>query len=478
MASSPHETTAAPYHLAIFTAIVACLTMSLSTASFAETITREGTHLRLTSDVNDARLLDDFVDSFDAAVPQWLAFWGLPVARCENWKIDGFLMQDADAFRRSGALPGNLPTFKNGFATPTAIWVHFQKSDYYNRHLILHEGVHALCFELFGGGGPSWYMEGTAELLATHRDRSHATPGAEAGLLAQVAGGFRINELPANRDESPMWGRYRVVQERRDAATLPTLDSVLKLPTDLSGDVDTYTWCWAAAMMFTAYPDTRNAYVSAAQRGRDSSPAFTTHFYRAVGSEWPALQARWQVWLDDLEYGFDRERSRVNLSTDDPRYDGRQRMLNIDADKGWQSAGTWFPTGTIQIRAEGQCVIVAKDSLQNNPDNTMLVRDWTSTPAGITAHYHRGFPIGQLQVCVLPIPGRETKEVTPLEIQSPFPSSILPTDTSSDTLGRPTTIRIDRPSWLLFRVHDAPGDSGLFNRADNSGRYQVLISTP
>lgn len=449
----------------IFTSLVAVL-ISLGcfgSPGVAQTITEEGAHLRLTSDVADEPLLKDLVASFDAAVPQWLAFWGVPAKRASDWKITGYLMRNTDTFRRSGTLPASIPSFKNGFATGTTIWVKFQGSNYYNRHLILHEGVHALAIELFGGNGPSWYMEGTAELLATHRDHPIEPLEPAAGLLAQAINPFRINELPTHRDESPMWGRYRIVRQRRQAGTLPTLASVLKLPTDLAGDVDSYTWCWAAAMMLTAYPDTREAFLSAAKQGRDQSPAFTTRFFREISGQWPAIRGRWRVWLDDLQYGFDPKRSLVNLSTKDPRYDGRPLTLDIDAGRGWQSAGAWFSKGTLRVQTEGQCVIVAKENLENDTEAPVMVRDWVSTPNGITVHYHRGYPIGQLQCCALPIPSSEDKEVKRLEIES-----------LSSASGQ--TIRIDEPSWLLFRIHDAPGENGRYQRADNRDGYRVRLA--
>ncbi|EMI53885.1 hypothetical protein [Rhodopirellula sallentina] len=458
-----------------------------SAVAGAETVTRQGVHLRLTSDVADERLLDDLVSAFDAAVPQWLAFWGFPADRATGWRIDGFLMEDVDAFRRDGKLPGHIPDFKNGFATPDAIWIQRQSSIYYNRHLVLHEGVHALAFELFGGGGPSWYMEGTAELLATHRDRSEALrsgfSGAEAGLLAQAETSFRVNELPRRREDSSMWGRYRVIEKRRESGSLPTLASVMKLPTNLQGDVNSYAWCWAASLMLTAYPETRDAFIAAARNGRDQSPSFTTRFYREIGDQWPAVRARWRVWMDDLEYGFDRDAYRVNLSTDDPRYDGAPVNLAVDSRRGWQSTGVWFPAGTVRVQASGQCVVVAEATLQQDSDddpNAIVHRDWISTPAGITVRYHRGAPIGQLQVCVLPIPSSGDKQTAPLRVQSlnTAPNGAVRSNVSGVVSGTVAfrEVQIDRPSWLLFRINDVPGEIGRYQRADNRGEYQVQVS--
>ena len=48
-------------------------------------------------------------------------------------------------------------------------WLFDQPTDYYVRHLLLHEGTHVFMVSFLGGCGPGWYMEGTAELLGTHR---------------------------------------------------------------------------------------------------------------------------------------------------------------------------------------------------------------------------------------------------------------------------------------------------------------------
>ena len=451
-------------------AAFALLTKSGVQSSSAEMVTREGMHLRLTSDVADQASLEDFVSAFDAAVPQWCAFWGVPVDRVKSWRIDGYLMRDQDTFRTSGVLPANVPKFQYGFASPAAVWVNHQSTDYYNRHLILHEGVHALAIELFGGGGPSWYMEGTAELLATHRDRRQSKDDANQrpSLLAQSDESFLINDMPRTRVESPMWGRFRVIDEARQANQLPTLSSVMKLPMNLAGDVESYTWCWAAALMMTHYPDTREKFIQAARNGADQTPAFTSKFFRKIQNQWPVIRARWQLWLHDLEYGVDPEKSRVGISVDDPRYDGRPFSLSVDSKLGWQSVGSWFSKNTnLQIGSDGSCVIVAKNSIKTKGESEIVVRDWQSEPTGISARFHRGFPIGQLQVCVLPIPTNLTQVVPPLNIQS---WSGLAHD---ETI----TVSIRESSWLLFRIHDVPGESGQYQRSDNSGSYDVKIGS-
>ena len=446
------------------THLLVAITTLIGPRVFAEIVTHDGVHLSLTSDVADPELLADLVGAFDQAVPQWLDFWEIAPERADGWRVNGYLMRDSETFRTLGVLPPQLPSFQFGFSMPGTIWVHQQSTAYYNRHLILHEGVHALALELFGGCGPSWYMEGVAELLSTHRDRRLISTNESVPLLAQMNQSFRINDLPRARSEAPMWGRYRVIRERRQANTLPSLASVLKLPMNLAGDVESYTWCWANALMMTSYPDTRELFIQASRNGRDQTPAFTSKYFREIQDRWPVMRARWQLWLHDLEYGFDPTRNLVSISVDDPRYDGTPIATDIDAGQGWQSAGVWFPKkARLRFNAEGRCVIVNHQSIK--PEDGVLIADWNSEPDGITAKYHGGFPIGQLQACVLPIPNSDDRELSAPEIRgwSTRPDGSMP------------TIQIDQPSWLLFRIHDVPGQDGTYQRSDNVGGYRVTI---
>ncbi|PHQ37311.1 hypothetical protein [Rhodopirellula bahusiensis] len=441
-------------------------------------LTRESQHLRLTSDVDDPALLDDLVQSFDDALPQWLAFWNVPESRATNWKIQAYLMQNVDTFRRSGALPDYLPRFDHGYSTPHTVWIRYQDTTYYNRHLVLHEGVHSLAFELFGAGGPSWYMEGTAELLSLHRDRvptpSKQPPSglsANAPVLAQSIDAFTINQLPRNRLDTPGWGRYKIVARHRDAGTLPTLKSVLKLPTALNGEVEAYTWCWAASSLFTQSPESREAFLEAAGRGKDRTEAFTSEFYRDVADQWPVLSARWRLLLHDLDYGFDWSRHNLNLSTSDSRASGSPIQMSVTPDQAWQSVGVWFPKGAkLRFAAEGRCHV--------SPE-------WVSEPAGITLEYNRGTPLGQLQVCVLPIatpagatiPRLDVRPViTRTDVARTIAESTNSSDSSTAVLGS-QIIEIKEPSWVLLRINLPAGHKPIASvNNDSPEAYRVQIA--
>ena len=120
----------------------------------------------------------------------------------EDWQVDAYVMRDKAAFRRLGLIPPDLPEFPFGYALGNKIWVVAQKSEYYTRHLLLHEGVHAMAFSHFGGAGPSWFMEGTAELLSVHD--------------GQRAERSKSTEFPPTAMPFPYWGRFKLMNQRRD----------------------------------------------------------------------------------------------------------------------------------------------------------------------------------------------------------------------------------------------------------------------
>ncbi len=54
-----------------------------------------------------------------------------------------FVMQDREQFAALGLMPAERPEFVNGYANGWEFWLVEQPSDYYRRHLLLHEGTHA-----------------------------------------------------------------------------------------------------------------------------------------------------------------------------------------------------------------------------------------------------------------------------------------------------------------------------------------------
>lgn len=393
-------------------------------------IQRSGKHIDLTTDLAAASEAETLVASFDAAAEQWLRFWKRGDASIADWKVTAYVMRDKDSFQAKGLIPDHIPEFPFGYAQGDTIWVLAQKSEYYTRHLLLHEGEHSFAFSQFGGAGPTWFMEGTAELLATHQGEGAQT---------------RINAIPTDRESVPYWGRFKRMNQVRQDGEVPTLESVMRYQPSLSGDVATYGWSWAATLLLQAYPEYHDA-LHAAAEDADDGPGFNRRFFQQVTQQkWPVLSARWRMMCWDLDYGFDWSRERISISEADPIWKGQPLQVKVAANMGWQSAAVRFNPGTrIRLQPSGQIV------LDSEP------KPWVSEPPGVTVRYHRGRPLGQLLACVLPnAPGRGPT-LQPLEIKA---------------IEAETTLEIKRHSWLLLRVNDGVGEL-----ANNQGAYDVVIS--
>lgn len=402
----------------------------ISVASGAELLRKSGQHIRLVSDAISAEDADTIVATFDAAVEQWKKFWDLGDGQTREFLVKAHVIGDLDRFRREGFVPPQVPDFPFGYALDDQVFVRVQPSQYYTRHLVLHEGIHSLAYECFGGAGSTWFQEGTAELLATHRG---------------VGQNVTVNVVPKTRDEVRYWGRFKRMTQSRQEGTVPTLSAVMGYQPTLSGDVEAYSWSWAAAMMLTRYPEYRSLMIQSARAGDQAGLVFNERFRQKLSNEWPILEARWRVMARDLDYGFDWSREQLSLAMDDPMWDGQPINLKIAADRGWQSAGVRVPGGIkIGLAASGRV------TLANEP------KPWESEPAGITFQYAGGRPLGQLMVAVLPNAIEpDNKIVRPLRVE---------------VVQDKVTLNIDAYSWLLFRVNDS-----VDQMSDNRGAYDLTL---
>lgn len=390
--------------------------------------TVSGKYITLVSDAQKVEELEQLVASFDAAVPQWAKRLNRSDSLIADFHVKAYLMEQADRFRRSGDLPGNL-NFKFGFARNQTVWLFKQPSEYYTRHLLLHEGVHAFCLHQFNGIGPQWFGEGVAEWLALHR-------GQEAEIV--------IDQVPATRADTPYWGRFKAMSAARAQGKVPTLDAVLAYPIDRQGNVERYGWSWLAVSLLYHYPDTREAFLDSFSRAAETPAVFNELLKRDLARRWPVVQARWRVAAQQIDYGFQWERETIDLSINDPAWQGQTVRKDIKADQGWQSIGVRLPPGTtVRIDAEGQCTI------NQNP------KPWISEPAGVTIHYANDRPLGQCLACVIPNLTSEKQWVPSLTIQP---------------IDGPKELKIKQYSWLLLRINDHLDDLD-----NNRGGYRATL---
>ncbi len=390
----------------------------------------DGKHIRLQTNVGSKQDAEDYVKAFDAATEQWIVYWGVSQEAVSGWSVDAIVMSDRQSATIAGLMKPRIPDFKFGYAAGNTVYVIGQPSAYYTEHLLLHEGVHALALHLFGGRGPTWFMEGTAELLSTHRGRGTSV---------------EINRIPASREDSPFWGRLKLIREQRDNASIPTVESIMKVQPRLDGDVSDYSWSWAISMLLTEYPEYNETFKAMTVAGHDSSSELTRQLYQRLLARWPELVARFRLMGHSLDYGFEWKRERVALSISDPEWSREPLRLTIEADNGWQSTGVKFAAGArVNVQATGDCV------LANDP------KPWRCEPDGVTIRYHDGKPLGRLLACVLPLEYDRTATTLPA--------------LKTVSIGSNGVVQINQPSWLVFRINDFVGELG-----DNTGSYQLQL---
>jgi hypothetical protein len=409
-----------------------------SLVAAGELRTVEGRYVRIVTDLDEDAESRQWTDAVDKAVPQFCQFWEVPLEQLDGWRITACMIREKQTFRTAGLLGADVPDFPHGFQIGNNVWVMGQPSAYYTRHLLIHEAAHAFAFHVFGGAGPPWFMEGTAEYLATHRWDGE---NLEVGVLPESSSSF------------PYWGRFKMIDARRRNAQALSLMSVLRYSDTAHRQVEPYAWTWAAVQLFAAYPDTRTVLIAAARNGRESSPQFTKTFVESLGPLWPVAQTRWKVLIDEFDYGYDFGRNRIDLRNEGGEieslelpWNGRSIRIPIAANRGWQSAGLLVQAGTrFRIDASGEVILAPEP------------KPWVAKADGITLRYHRGRPLGRLLATILPAQSDRSATTAALPVKS---------------VGEHIDWIAEETGWLMLRVGDDPSEV-----ADNEGEFVVVVDT-
>jgi len=383
--------------------------------------------LTLYTDMPAAEQIDQLPGMFDLAFPQWCKYFGVEASKHADWQLTGFLIKDKARFQRAGLLPGNLPPFPHGFARNYEFWLFDQPSDYYRRHLLLHEGTHAFMNTLLGGCGPPWYMEGIAELLSTHRWQQ---------------GQLTLNTMPANREEVEYWGRIKIVKDAVTKRRPLRLRQVIDYPPSAHLETEPYAWCWAAAVLMDRHP----RYQQRFRRLHKNVLAadFDRQFYAALDKDWDDLREEWQLFVATLEYGHDVARTAVDFTPGKP-LPARGGRVTVAADRGWQNSGLQLDgAATYRLAASGRYQVAKEPQI------------WWCEPGGVSIRYYRGRPLGILLAAVRP------------DATDPQPSSGLLRPT---VVGLATTLSPKATGTLYLKINDSAAELG-----DNAGELQVEIT--
>ena len=384
----------------------------------------EGKHSTLYTDLAASESVDELPKVFDLMVSQLCEYFELNAKKYESWKAEIFLIGDAAKFDKSGALD-QVPKLRNGYALRNRIWLREQPSEYYRRHLLIHEGVHALMGYVFGRWGPPWYREGTAELLGTHRWEN---------------GRLTLGYLPQNADEVPNWRRIFIVRDDFAKKEGKRIEDVFRLASEDYDENAAYAWSWAFAAFCDHHPRYRTAFRRTARLLSRPEGELSEHFLRLLDK---AAAGRfnddWTDFVANIDFGYDFDRTRIDDFSFGKPLSGDGGAVSVRADRGWQNSGWRLEKGqTYELTAEGRF------QLGRTP------KIWWSEPNGITVRYHRGIPIGTLLAALLPD--------SDVDFAAP------------KVVGTGVTWSVERSGTLFFRINDFASELD-----DNDGSATVRI---
>lgn len=412
------------------------VSIQIDDAQFASAGIRKlvGVYVTLYTDLPSSPAVDGLPAVFDQGVAGIAKYFQTPRERYLQFRQTAFLMQDKSRFERLGCIPPELPEFLHGFQWGEYIWLYEQPSEYYRRHLLLHEATHAFMHQVLGGSGPPWYAEGIAELLGTHRW--------EEGKLQLAA-------MPQHKQDVPYWGRIKTVKNEYDHKRGLMIRQVFR--TDGRGHASEalYGWSWAAAAFLEGHPQFHDRFRQLRTQVGDSSPAFTASFEQSLLDDFRELNEQWQIFVVDIDYGYSFDRAAVRYQEGQPLPRKGKEVL-VDVDRGWQSSGIRLEPGqTYQVTAKGRYQIADEPEI------------WWCEPDGVTIQYHGDHPLGML--------------LGKVRLDTPRPG--LANLTRPSRIGRGRRLKPTSGGTLYFTINEHPA-SWSDNRGQVTVRIRQLDSSP
>ncbi|MFN7736367.1 MAG: hypothetical protein ACK5O8_09630 [Pirellula sp.] len=392
-------------------------------------------NLTLITDLPIDQELKSWPDVLHQAIERWDQVWTVPAERKQSLQLTAFLIGDKSIFQSAGYLDG-VPEFDDGYQLADRIFVMEQPSEYYRRHLFLHEATHWIMFQYFGGAGSPWFMEGMADMFATHR---------------WADGKLTLGVIPSDPREVPHWGRFKRLREMVQRGEAPTLASVLRFGNQRENRIDRYVWSWAACFFFWNHPEYQRAIADAASPPLNYSMDLSNRLRMSLADRWAIVEADWNGFITEFDFGFDPQRSMIALG-EHPHLgiasiSGQPIELSIQADHGWQDSGLFLERGeSVQIQANGQWVISTVDPAS----------PWKASAQGVTYRYYRNQPMGRLVATIASIRGGDKTSIW----------NIIP-------VGEATTIQATEDGVLLLKTNEPAG-----KLLDNSGELTVTLGKP
>lgn len=387
-----------------------------------------GKHVTVYTDLPAAAAIDELPQIFELAIPQWCDYFGVPIAKTADWKLRAYVMSRKERFQGSGLMPDYLPPFPYGYYREFEFWLYDQPSDFYRRHLFLHEGTHAFMFHFLGGGGPPWTSEGMAEHFGTHSWKD---------------GKLQMRHFPVSKEESPEWGRIKVIRDDFAAGGGLTADRVMAFGPGAHTSPQAYAWSWALCVFLDSHPRYQTAFRKL-KADVEPGATFNDRLRAELGPEnWTYLQEEWQIFVAQVDYGYDIGRSAVIFERGVPLPMGGG-LAKIGAERSWQSSRWRVEKGkTYEITAQGKFVV------------GKTTKPWISEPPGVTIRYHNQRPLGMVLAAVR----EETGDGRLTGLLDTIP------------VGAGTSFVAPRHGTLYLKINESSG--GL---ADNEGSIDIRIT--
>jgi hypothetical protein len=392
----------------------------------------ESTHLKLYTDV-PAERVKSILPAVDAAYDALTEYFGPlpPTPEKTEFQVTGYLMADKELFRRTGLLPEDLPPFLNGRHRELEFWINEQETDYYRRHLAIHEFTHCFMFSFPRVRIPAWYQEGMAELFGTHEIDSQ--------------GHYRFRVMPDRPERFEGLGRIPMVRGEITQKRWKSLTDIGQLKGEDFLDNAAYGWAWAVCKLLDTHPRFARPFHDV---GRQMTfGGFEPAMQRLWVLDEDGLQTEWALFSHHLQYGYDIVRASIDfqvgrsLTLEEP-----QHALDVSAGRGWQPSGVVVGKGQrYEITATGEV------TLGTDP------KPWVSQPQGLSIVYSDGRPIGMLLATV---------HAEPVPEGAAADKSML----KEIVIGPKATFVADTTGTLYLRINDRWG-----SLADNTGHYRVEI---
>jgi hypothetical protein len=390
----------------------------------------ESKRLKLYTDVaaEKVRTLPPAVDAAYDALVQY--FGPLPPnSERTDFQVTAYLMADKPLFQKAGLLPEDLPPFLNGRHREQEFWANEQATDYYRRHLVIHEFTHCFMFAVPGVHIPGWYMEGMAELFGTHRIAAN--------------GRYEFRVMPDRPENFDGLGRIPLVRSEIARGHGKSLKDLQELTTQEFLANTAYAWSWAACAFLDGHPRYSQRFRELGKHTFGSE--FQPTLRRLYGPDLDEMETEWALFTHQLQFGFDLTRAAIDFKTGSPIGAGESRTgIEVAANRGWQSSGVAVKQGErYEIEAGGEVV------LSKNP------KPWVSQPQGISIVYSEGRPIGTLLAAIHREPPSDDSDESMLK---------------EIVVGRKTSFLAGASGTLYFRINDHWN-----SLANNDGRYQVVV---